>query len=191
MTAARSEPPLGRVLLGVTGSVAALAVPNHVFALRQLGVRRLSVLLTHTGREFLAESACRAIFDQLYRPEDTGMHVTIARDHDVFAVLPATAHTLGYAAAAQAPNLLGTVLLAWPGPVLYAPAMNPAMWQHPGVQRNVRHLRADGHVVLDPVPGQTWECASGRLVDGLGLAPAPAMAAAIAGVAAARHRVAA
>ncbi len=191
MTATLPDPAPDRVLLAVTGSIAALAVPNHVFTLRAMGFRHLSLLLTHTGRRFLTEDAGRAIFDQVYLPEDTGAHVSIAREHQVLVVLPASAHTLAYAAAAQAPNLLGTVLLAYAGPVLFAPAMNLLMWQNKGVQRNVRQLRADGHVVLDPVPGRLWECASGQMVDGLGLADPPAMAAAIARVAAARRRAAA
>jgi phosphopantothenoylcysteine decarboxylase/phosphopantothenate--cysteine ligase len=60
---------------------------------------------------------------------------------------------LAKAAGGLADDLLSTVLLAFAGPVVLAPAMNTQMWQKPAVQRNVRQLRDDGLVLVDPEEG--------------------------------------
>ena len=66
---------------------------------------------------------------------------------------PATANILAKAACGLADDLLSTILLAFGGPVLMAPAMNSLMWAKPAVQRNVAQLRADGVVLIDPEEG--------------------------------------
>lgn len=179
-----------RVLLGVTGSVAALSVPNYIFALRATGVRSLGAITTHGGAKFFTPTAAAAVCEEVYVESDAGNHVAIARSYDVFLVLPCTAHTLACAAGGYAPNLLTTALLAWNGPAVFVPAMNPAMWHASAVQRNVATLRSDGHIVTAPQPGQSWECASGRLVDGL-VMPPPQMIADLVGPISQRARISA
>jgi phosphopantothenoylcysteine decarboxylase/phosphopantothenate--cysteine ligase len=68
-------------------------------------------------------------------------------------VAPATANFLAKAAYGLADDLLSTLYLAFPGPVLVAPAMNNAMWEKAAVQRNVAQLRADGVRIIDPEEG--------------------------------------
>jgi phosphopantothenoylcysteine decarboxylase/phosphopantothenate--cysteine ligase len=85
-------------------------------------------------------------------------------------VAPATADLLAKAAAGIADDYLTTWLLAFPGPVLFAPAMNRHMWSHPAVQRNVRQLQADGARVLTPGYGPLGAVGEG---EGWGRLPEP------------------
>lgn len=165
--------PPERLLLGVSGSVAALNLPAYVYAFRAAGVGRIAVILTPAAENFLPARALRPIADAVYTEHDQGPgHVALARWAGHLLVLPATANLLGCAAHGLAPNLLATVLLAAECPITFVPAMNPAMWRKPAVRRNVATLRADGHRVLDPLPGAVYEVASRSIVEGLGM-PAP------------------
>ena len=80
-------------------------------------------------------------------------HIELAEKAELLCVAPATANILAKAACGLADDLLSTLLLAFDGPVLMAPAMNSAMWEKPAVQRNVAQLRADGVVLIDPEEG--------------------------------------
>ncbi len=98
------------------------------------------------------EAAATALFpvrqgDATPPPTD---HVAWAAWAEAAVIAPATADLLGRMAGGLADDLLTTWLLAFPGPVVAAPAMNRHMWSHPAVQRNVARLRADGVRVLQP-----------------------------------------
>jgi phosphopantothenoylcysteine decarboxylase/phosphopantothenate--cysteine ligase len=80
-------------------------------------------------------------------------HVDLARWADLVAVVPATADILGKTANGLANDLLSTILLATTAKVLWAPAMNKAMWAHPAVQANVRTLKSFGHRIVEPAEG--------------------------------------
>jgi phosphopantothenoylcysteine decarboxylase/phosphopantothenate--cysteine ligase len=80
-------------------------------------------------------------------------HIELARWADLLLIAPATADCLSRLAVGRADDLLATLRLATRAPVLVAPAMNVAMWQHPATQRNVAQLQADGCLVVDPDSG--------------------------------------
>lgn len=80
-------------------------------------------------------------------------------------IVPATANILGKAAHGIADDLLSATILGCPRPIIFAPAMNPVMWEKPAVQRNLETLRQDGHVVLRPSEGIS--VTTGRLDVGL------------------------
>ena len=84
-------------------------------------------------------------------------HIAMARAADVLVVAPCTADRIGLFAHGLAPDLLGSLALAFGAdkPRLLAPAMNPEMWRHPAVQRNLATLRADGWQIIGPVAGAT------------------------------------
>lgn len=162
-----------KLLVGVSGSVAALNLPSYLYAFRAAGVAQIAAVLTATAESFLAASTLRLLCDGVYTEHDHGRgHVALGRWPDRVLVLPATAHLLGCVAHGLAPNLLATTLLATEAPITFAPAMNPAMWRKTAVQRNVATLCADGHRVLDPVPGVAFEVASRAIVPSLTV-PAP------------------
>jgi len=81
-------------------------------------------------------------------------HIEYARWADLVVVAPATANTLAKAANGIADNIVSTLLLAHPGPVLWAPAMNDNMWRHPATQANLDLLRKRGAAVVGP--GEGW-----------------------------------
>jgi phosphopantothenoylcysteine decarboxylase/phosphopantothenate--cysteine ligase len=89
-------------------------------------------------------------------------------------VVPATANILGKAANGLADDLLSTVLLATRAPVLWAPAMNTGMWEHPAVQANLARLRTFGHAMVDPGEGflACGEEGSGKLAEVASIAEA-------------------
>ena len=83
----------------------------------------------------------------------THPHIELAEGADLLCVAPATANLLAKAAHGLADDLLSTLLLAFHGPMILAPAMNSFMWEKPAVKRNVEQLRADGFLIVDPEEG--------------------------------------
>jgi phosphopantothenoylcysteine decarboxylase len=162
-----------RLLLGVSGSVASLALPTHLHTYRSAGISQIVVVMTPTAEQFLPAATLRLVADAVYTEDDHGRgHVALARWPDSVLVLPATAHLIGCLAHGLAPNLLSTTLLASARRAVIAPAMNPVMWQQHPVQRNIAQLRADGHLVLTPQPGPAYEVASRTVTQALAL-PGP------------------
>lgn len=166
-----SEAPKNLVV-GISGSVAALNVPTYLTELRIAGVERIAAILTTTARGMIAEAALRHICDACYTDDDNGPgHVALARWADSVVLLPATAHIIACLAHGLAPSFLTTMVVAYPQPVTVVPAMNEDMWASKAVQRNVRQLREDGHVVLEPVPGAAYEVASRTIRETLVMPP--------------------
>jgi phosphopantothenoylcysteine decarboxylase/phosphopantothenate--cysteine ligase len=165
---------VSRIVLGVTGGVAAYKAVMLASSLRQSG-HDVDVVLTPAAEAFVtpltfsAVTGRRAYTDRdLFAAEGPILHVELAQA-DLIVVAPATADFLAKAAHGMAGDLLGTVLLAAAGKVLFCPAMEDDMWRHPATQRSVEQLRADGRMILDPLAGHL---ASGRI--GVGRLPEPA-----------------
>ncbi|MBW3598825.1 MAG: phosphopantothenoylcysteine decarboxylase [Planctomycetes bacterium] len=147
------------ILIGVTGGVAAYKTAALVSRLVQSGAG-VTVVMTAAAERFIAPAAfaaltgravAREVFDESRYP--LGAHIELAAKGDLLCVAPATANFLAKAAHGVADDLLSTLYLAFPGPVLAAPTMNTAMWQKPAVQRNVIQLREDGVRIVDPEEG--------------------------------------
>ncbi len=146
-----------RVLLGVTGGIAAYKAVQLARDLTQLGAQ-VDVVLTHTAREFVGPVTFEGVTG---RPVHTALvaeghaldHIRLARDADVVCVAPATADFLARAASGRADDLLTAILLATEAPVLVCPAMNDRMWAHPQTQTNAAHLRTLGYHLVGPATG--------------------------------------
>jgi phosphopantothenoylcysteine decarboxylase/phosphopantothenate--cysteine ligase len=177
-----------RVLVGVSGGIAAFKAPYLVRRLRERG-HEVRCALTPAGASFVAPltlevlSQHRVYTDDYLTPDGSGeeQHVVAARWADVFCVAPATADILGRLALGLADSFVATAALAFDGLVVVAPAMHPAMWVKAAVEENVRRLRERGVVVVGPVEGSlaSGEIGWGRMVE------PEAIVAAIEGVAAA------
>jgi len=148
-----------RVLLGVTGGIAAYKTPELVRRLREHGAE-VRVVLTRAGGEFVAPLSLQAVSghrvrDSLLDPEaEVGMgHIELARWADEILVAPATADILARLAHGHADDLLTTLVLATQARLWLAPAMNHGMWQNPAVQANLESLIARGARVLGPDSG--------------------------------------
>ena len=165
-----------RILLVITGGIAAYKSLDLIRRLRERGAA-VRPVMTRGAKEFVSTLAVGAlaadkVFDELFSREDEQDvgHIRLARETDLVLVAPATADFMGKMALGLADDLASTVLLATRAPVLIAPAMNPAMWQHPAVQRNVEMLRKAGVQSIGPMPGEmaeSGEVGLGRMAEPL------------------------
>ena len=154
-----------RVLLGVSGSIAAYKAVDLASKLTQAGAA-VDVLMTYSATHFITPLSFRSI---THRPVLVDLfdinspqaieHVALAKSADVLVVAPATAHLIAKLALGLADDPISVIALATSAPLVLAPAMDANMWQHPAVQRNVQTLTQRGAVIVGP--GQ------GRLASGL------------------------
>jgi len=151
-----------KILLGVTGGIAAYKAAELARLLVKRG-HSVRCCLTDAGSRFITPLTLATLTGEPcfganpeyheWRPNPKVEHVDLARWADLVAVVPATADIMGKTANGLANDLLSTILLATMGKVLWAPAMNKAMWAHPAVQANVARLRTFGHTIIEPVEG--------------------------------------
>jgi phosphopantothenoylcysteine decarboxylase/phosphopantothenate--cysteine ligase len=162
-----------RVLLGVTGGIAAYKSPDLVRRLREQGAE-VQVVLTAGAREFVTPMTFQAVSGRevrsdLWDPEaEKAMsHIELARWADFVIIAPATADFLARLATGQADDLLTTLCLATDRPIGVAPAMNRLMWANPATQANVATLKARGVHVWGPGEGDQacGETGAGRMLE--------------------------
>lgn len=170
----------GRVLLIVSGGIAAYKVLETIRRLRQAGVA-VRCVLTRGGAEFVTPLSLQALSeDKVYTDlfsltdESEMGHIELSRQADLVVVAPASADLLAKMAAGLADDLATTVLLATDKPVLAAPAMNVRMWEHPATQDNLATLIRRGVSLIGPNEGPMacGEYGPGRLVEPADLAAA-------------------
>ncbi|HKJ23668.1 MAG TPA: bifunctional phosphopantothenoylcysteine decarboxylase/phosphopantothenate--cysteine ligase CoaBC [Myxococcota bacterium] len=162
-----------RILLVVSGGIAAYKTPELVRALRRAG-HEVRCVVTRAAREFVAPLALQTVSGQRVRGElfdatEEGEidHVALADWAELVVVAPATADLLAKMAHGLADDLASTLLLATRAELLVAPAMNVNMWQHPATQANVATLRSRGVHLVGPEAGFLacgWE-GEGRMSD--------------------------
>ena len=147
------------LILAVTGSIAAYKAAYLIRELRRAEAG-VTVVMTSHAQEFISPLTFRTlsgrpVLTDLFDPQEPAAveHVALAERADLLVVAPATAHALARAALGLADDFLGTLLLAMRGPVLFAPAMDGGMWEHPAVRGHVETLRARGATVLEPGEG--------------------------------------
>ena len=146
-----------RVVVGVTGGIAAYKACDLVSRLKKRGAEVRVVLTEHACQfvrplTFETLSGNQAYTDAFDRKYEIG-HVALAKWGDLFVVAPATANCMAKFAAGIADDLLTTTYLAANCPVLLAPAMNCAMWRHPATQANLQTLLARGVRTVGPESG--------------------------------------
>ena len=183
-----------RVLLVVSGSISAYKVLELTRLLRKAGAAVTGVLTAggarFVTREALAGITGQRVHDDLWAAEAEIGHIRLARWPDLVVVAPASANMLATMAQGLAADLAGTILLATRAPVLVAPAMNTAMWEHPATRANMAALAGRGVRVVGPGVGAMAEPESGpgRLAEPAEiLAAVEAMLAPEAGPLAGRH----
>ncbi len=153
------------ILLIISGSIAAYKALELARLLRKAGATA-HVVLTAGGSRFVTKEALAGItgqrvHDDLWAAEAEIGHIRLARLPDAVVVAPASADLLAKMAHGLADDLASTVLLATRAPILVAPAMNPAMWEHPATMANLAALRARGVAVVGPGVGAMAEPESG------------------------------
>ncbi len=152
------------VALGVGGGIAAYKAAELARALMEHGFS-VQAILTDAAQEFItpltfAALTGRKVISNLFsaaNPEGTLAsaveHISVAEQHDILVIAPATADLMAKLAHGLAGDFLTTTYLAFTGPVVLAPAMNSNMWNHPATRENLRILRERGHVIVEPEDG--------------------------------------
>jgi phosphopantothenoylcysteine decarboxylase / phosphopantothenate---cysteine ligase len=146
-----------KVLVGVGGGIAAYKAAELVRLLMQDG-HEIQVIMTAAAEEFVrpltfAALTGRKVLTDLFAIEAAIEHISVAQEHDVLVVAPATADLMAKFAHGLAGDFLSTLYLAFTGAVVIAPAMNVNMWQHPATQANLETLRRRGHRIVEPGAG--------------------------------------
>ncbi|MFT4282542.1 bifunctional phosphopantothenoylcysteine decarboxylase/phosphopantothenate--cysteine ligase CoaBC [Microbacterium sp.] len=159
------------VVVGVSGGIAAYKTVTLVRALVTNG-HEVHVVPTDDALRFVGTATWEAISRH---PVTTSVHddvaevrhVALGTRADLVIVAPATANTLAKMSSGIAGDLLGVTLLATTAPVLVAPAMHTAMWEHPATQHNIATLRSRGVQVIGPADGPLTggDSGPGRMVE--------------------------
>jgi phosphopantothenoylcysteine decarboxylase/phosphopantothenate--cysteine ligase len=148
-----------KILVGVTGGIAAYKAPGVIRRLREAG-HEVETTATEAAFRFVPEETLsiatgRPIHTDTTWWEHSGRveHVMLARWADLVLVAPATADAMARAAIGLGDDLLSATILAGARRVLWAPAMNPEMWSSPATKRNVETLKSWGHRFVGPAEG--------------------------------------
>ncbi|MBO0661524.1 bifunctional phosphopantothenoylcysteine decarboxylase/phosphopantothenate--cysteine ligase CoaBC [Jiella sp. MQZ9-1] len=170
-----------RVLLVIGGGIAAYKALDLIRRLKERGAA-VTPVMTRAAGEFVTPLSVGAlaatkVYSDLFDREDEQDvgHIRLAREHDLVIVAPTTADRMAQLANGLADDLAGAVLLATRAPVLMAPAMNPAMWEHPATRRNHQRLLADGVQFVGPDRGEMaerGEAGIGRMAEPLAIVAA-------------------
>ncbi len=172
-TRSAAPAPLSRVVLGVTGGIAAFKAAELARLFVKAGVA-VDVAMTEAATRFVTPMTFQALTG---RPVATDLwrsgasnamdHIELTRGADLIVVAPASADFLAKLAQGRADDLLSTMCLARECPLAVAPAMNVQMWFNPATQRNVAQLRADGVAILGPGSGEQacGEVGDGRMLE--------------------------
>jgi phosphopantothenoylcysteine decarboxylase/phosphopantothenate--cysteine ligase len=165
--------PIRRLLLGVTGGVAAYKVAELARLLQRNNVE-VQVAMTAAATKFVGPATFqaltgRAVVTDLWDASfpNAMAHIELSRGADAILVAPASADFLAKLAHGLADDVLSTTCLARNCPLLAAPAMNREMWDNPATQRNLATLRADGVTLLGPAAGDQacGEVGMGRMLE--------------------------
>jgi phosphopantothenoylcysteine decarboxylase / phosphopantothenate---cysteine ligase len=143
---------VARVIQGVTGGIAAYKACELTRLLVQAG-HEVTPVLTEEAESFVSAKTFEALARR-QMPRELYPHLVEA---DVLVVAPLSAHTLAKLAHGLADNVLTQTALAFSGPVLAAPAMNPRMWSNEATRANADALRARGVELVGPEEGETAE----------------------------------
>jgi phosphopantothenoylcysteine decarboxylase/phosphopantothenate--cysteine ligase len=162
-----------RILLGVTGGIAAYKAAELVRLLKKQGAD-VRVAMTEAGAKFITPVTMQALSGQTVwtdiwdvRVPDNMGHIELSRDRDIIVVAPASADFIAKVAQGLANDLLSALCLARSCPLMLVPAMNVEMWENAVTQRNVLQLGTDGVYFAGPVAGDQacGETGFGRMIE--------------------------
>ena len=149
-----------RILLGVTGGIAAYKVPMLIRLLVKAGAE-VRVIATPSAFDFVTRPTLAVLSGNLVYSDmidkATGQwhnHVELGHWADLFVIAPLTANSLAKIANGFSDNLVTITYLSALCPVLLAPAMDLEMWQHPAVLRNITLVKESGNYVVGPEEGE-------------------------------------
>jgi phosphopantothenoylcysteine decarboxylase/phosphopantothenate--cysteine ligase len=147
-----------KVLLGVCGSIGAYKAVEIMRSF-QKNDHQVSVVMTESATRLVAPLTFATFLPGRVHVEMFGdlaeplLHIQLGKDHDMLLIAPATANMIGKITHGIADDLLSTVFMAFPGPVVIAPAMNTQMYANAAVQDNLAKLRERGVFIVEPEEG--------------------------------------
>src|SRR5215469_4808353 len=160
-----------KILLGVGGGIAAYKAAELARLLMQQD-HQVQVAMTRAACKFVqpltfAALTGRKVLTDLFAVESAIEHISVAQEHELLVIAPATADLMAKLAHGLADDFLSTLYLAFTGAVFVAPAMNVNMWEHPATQKNLETLRQRSHRIVGPAEGYLacGMTGAGRLVD--------------------------
>ncbi|HEU0291609.1 MAG TPA: bifunctional phosphopantothenoylcysteine decarboxylase/phosphopantothenate--cysteine ligase CoaBC [Anaerolineales bacterium] len=156
-----------RILLGVTGSIAAYKAADLASKLTQAGAQ-VDVILTGAAEKFITPLTFQSVTgrrsyidNDLWGAESHVLHVGLGHTADLIMIAPCTANTLAKLALGQADSLLTVTALASNAPLMIAPAMDGGMFDHPATQENLDTLKKRGAYIIEPAEGHLASGLSG------------------------------
>lgn len=162
-----SQPDLDgrRVILGVTGSIAAYKAVELLRELTKAGAC-VDVIMTESAQRFIRPLTFtalnkRPVISSMWTEIAGASHIELAVAADLLIIAPATAAMIAHCALGISDDMLSAVFLATRAPVLIAPAMNSGMLENPATQANIRMLRDRGVLIIDPEIGDL-ACGEGQ-----------------------------
>lgn len=160
-----------KIHLGVTGSVAAYKSLDLLRNFLKLQIR-VSACLTAAAEKFVSPLLFRSLgaepsYGPLFSDADVFAHLRPGQEADAMLVAPATANFMAKAARGLADDMLSAQILAFSGPKVFAPAMNPRMWENPATTQNARILKERACAIVEPATGASacGETGQGKLAD--------------------------
>ena len=148
-----------RIILGVTGSIAAYKAADLASKLTQAGAQ-VDVIFTNAAEKFVTPLTFQSVTGRraytdadLWGNEAHVLHVGLGHKTDLLVIAPCTANTIAKLAHGQADNLLTVTALASQAPLVIAPAMDGGMFDHPATQENLDTLRKRGATIIEPAEG--------------------------------------
>jgi len=169
-----------KVLLGVTGGIAAYKAAELIRRLSERGIE-VHVVMTEAACGFITPATMQAlsgnpVYTDMWDPRfrDSMAHIELTRGKDLVLIAPASADFMAKLALGVADDLLSTTCLARNCALAVAPAMNREMWERPATRRNLAQLRADGVTILGPASGDQacGEVGMGRMLEAVEIADA-------------------
>ena len=148
-----------KILLGVTGSIAAYKAADIIRRLKEKGYA-VSVVMTQEAEKFITPltlgSLCgEKVYQDMFEDDQSWSmrHITLAREVDVFLIAPTTANVIGKIANGLADDLVTSTAMATKAKIIMAPAMNEGMYRNKIVQGNIKKLRELGVQFVEPIQG--------------------------------------
>lgn len=147
------------VVIGVSGGIACYKTVEIVNQLKKDGYN-VNVIMTKAAQEFVRPLTFQVmsgnlVVTDMFDPVDhwDTKHIDLAKNADVFVIVPATANIIGKIASGIADDMLSTTIMVAKCSVIIAPAMNTAMYENPFVQENLQKLKENGYKVLETKEG--------------------------------------
>ncbi len=149
-----------RILVGITGSIAAYKVAEWVrYLVKEEAI--VTVMMTDASQQFISPLTFSAlsgnrVFLDMFEDDAEGVmaHINLSKEHDMILVAPATAQTISKLAHGAADNLVSTTILAAKIPIVICPAMNTNMYSHLATQNNLDRLKQYGYHIVSPDCGE-------------------------------------